>query len=107
MDVMENYMIRRSLYTFNFKKIKIFIQIALFVGIILTCIQCLNYMYKPEKNDWTRILWHNFYHSQENIDCVLLGSSHVYCDIDPDILDEKNHMNNFNLATSTALLKYQ
>ncbi len=94
-------MIRHSLFTFSFKKnSKILIQVIAFFCIFLVCIQCMNYLYRPEKNDWTRILWHNFYKLEENIDCLYLGSSHVYCDINPDILDEKNGMNNFNLATS-------
>lgn len=59
----------------------------------------LNYLYWQEE-DWERILFHHFYGQKENIDCVYLGSSHVFCAFDPEILDEKNGKNNFNLATS-------
>ena len=69
--------------------------------LIVSCI--LNHMYfKPD--EWSRILWHNFYNEKKNIDNLYLGSSHVFCDIDPTILDKLNGNNNFNLATSSQLL---
>lgn len=93
-------MIQLSLFISNFKqKSKVFIQMSIFVCIFLLGVQCMNYLYQSETNDWSRILWHNFYTQQENIDCLYLGSSHVYCDLIPEVMDKKNGMNNFNLAT--------
>lgn len=59
----------------------------------------LNYLYWQEE-DWERILFHRFYEQEENIDYIYLGSSHAFCGFNPEILDEKNGKNNFNLATS-------
>lgn len=67
----------------------------------------LNYLYVPEKEDsviWGRILWHNFYEDQGKIDNLFLGSSHVYCDIDSQLLDECNQQYNFNLSSSAQLM---
>lgn len=94
-------MIRRSLFIFSFSKKKcraVFLILAAAV-LFLTGVRTLNYLYWQE-DLWSRILWHNFYRQEENIDCLYLGSSHVYNDINPEILDEKNGKNNFNLSSS-------
>ena len=59
----------------------------------------LNYIY-VDVPPWERILWHNFYQSEGKIDNLYLGSSHVYYDIDPFLMDELNGQYNFNLSTS-------
>ena len=46
------------------------------------------------------MLWHNFYADKGKIDNLYLGSSHVFCDINPVLLDELNGQYNFNLASS-------
>lgn len=51
------------------------------------------------EDDWSRIMWHNYYKEDKNIDNLFLGSSHVYCSVDPSILCEINGENNFNLAS--------
>jgi len=56
------------------------------------------------EDQWYRILWHNFYDEEKNIDNLYLGSSHLYCDINPALLDELNGKNNFNLASPTQKL---
>lgn len=59
----------------------------------------LNDLYWQE-DDWERILFHRFYGQKENIDVLCLGSSHVFCGLNPEILEEKSGKNHFNLATS-------
>lgn len=49
---------------------------------------------------WYRILWHYFYEDEGKIENLYLGSSHVYRDIDPSILDGLNGRYNFNLASN-------
>ncbi len=73
--------------------------IGLVVGFIFFLIICsvLNFIY-VSYDPWNRILFHSYY-EQEKIDNVFLGSSHVYCDINPTILDQLNKGNNFNLST--------
>ncbi|MCM1538322.1 MAG: hypothetical protein NC254_07990 [bacterium] len=74
--------------------ISVVIAVYLFV---LICDRA-SYLYVRE-DDWERILWHHYYES-DSIDNVFIGSSHVFCDVDPFLLDEINGMNNFNLSTS-------
>lgn len=57
-----------------------------------------------ESEPWERIMWHNYYAHSENIDNLFLGSSHVYYDIDPYMMDKLNQGNNFNLSSGSQLL---
>lgn len=50
-------------------------------------------------DEWTRVLWHHFYEDEGRINNIYLGSSHVYCDLDPSILDRLNGQYNFNMAS--------
>lgn len=95
-------MIRHSLFIFNFsrKKCKAVFLILAAVILFMTLVKALNYLYWQE-DVWCRNLWHNFYGQAKNIDYIYLGSSHVYCDINPEILDEKNGKNNFNLSSGS------
>lgn len=102
---MENTMIRHSLFIFssNKKKCRAVFLTLMAIAFFLLGVKILNYLYWQE-DEWSRILWHNYYKQTENIDYVYLGSSHVFCDLNPKILDEKNGKNNFNLATSSQRL---
>lgn len=53
---------------------------------------------------WYRILWHHYYEDEGKIDNLYLGSSHVYCDMDPSILDQLSGQYNFNMATPAQRL---
>lgn len=60
----------------------------------------LNLMYvKDDADIWDRILWHHFYEDQGKIDNIYIGSSHVFFDINPQILAQLNGQYNFNLAS--------
>lgn len=93
-------MIRNSLFISNSKLIAKILHRLIIVGAAVFALSLVfhifDYLYVKEDN-WTRILWHNYYKA-ENIDNVFLGSSHVHCDIDPFILDEMNGMENFNMS---------
>lgn len=73
--------------------------ILIFAGIV----NLMNYIYVPE-SEWESRLWHKFYEDKGKIDNLYLGSSHVFFDIDPSLLDELNGQYNFNLATPTQLM---
>lgn len=78
------------------KGIGVLAAILVFIGIA----QRLNYLYVDgDSVRWYRILWHNYYESRGKIDNLYLGSSHVYSDIEPQILDELSGQYNFNLST--------
>lgn len=53
---------------------------------------------------WYKILWHHYYEDEGKIDNLYLGSSHVFYDIDPVILDGLSGQYNFNLATPVQRL---
>lgn len=98
-------MIRHNLFisNFNIRKIgSIFLVLAAIIC-FLAGNSILNYLYWAE-DDWCRILWHNYYGRTENIEYLYLGSSHVYCDLNPEILDEKNGKYNFNMAIPSERL---
>lgn len=84
------------------KGIQVLAAILVFVGIV----HGLNYLYveADETYVWYRILWHSYYENRGKIDNLYLGSSHVYSDIDPQILDELNGQYNFNLSTPRQLM---
>lgn len=93
-------MIRNSLSISNsslLKTIKRIISAGLIATMLLATVNILNTIYVDD-DAWNRIMWNSFY-KQNNIDNVFIGSSHVYCDVNPYILDEINGMNNFNLST--------
>ena len=74
-------------------------------GLLIFCniSKLLNYIYVVD-DSWSRILWHNFYEDDGEIDNIYLGSSHVYQDINSIKLDEINGQYNFNLAVGGQLL---
>lgn len=87
--------IKRLFHKKNIRKIAgLFAALTIFIAIS----EIFNYLY-VEDDYWTRILWHHFYEDQGMIDNIYLGSSHVYSDLDPAILDDLNGQHNFNLST--------
>lgn len=74
-----------------------------FMGIVCG----LNYLYvetTEREMIWSRVLWHNYYEDRGKIDNIYLGSSHVYNDIDPRILDKLSEQCNFNLSTASQTM---
>lgn len=58
----------------------------------------LDYMLVAE-DGFTKQLMADFYHMEDNVDNIYLGSSHVHYNIKPEILDAISGENNYNLAT--------
>lgn len=87
---------RRKIYAG--RVVGILAGILIFVGIT----KILNQMYvgySSYSDAWYRTLWQQFYAHEGEIDNLFLGSSHVYCDVDPSILDQLTQQCNFNLAS--------
>lgn len=59
----------------------------------------LEYALINDTNEWSRAMFHDFYTREENIDTLFLGSSHVYCGINPKVIEEKTGESAFNMAT--------
>ena len=92
-------MIRNSLSISNsslLKQIKRIVSLVLIIVVLFAAISVMNEIYFEEEL-WNHILWNSFY-NQENIDNVFIGSSHVFCGVNPFVLDEINCMNNFDLS---------
>lgn len=85
------------------KRIKRIAGVIAGIYIFAIIVRLLNYMYVAD-DQLGRAIWHNFYEDKGKIDNLYLGSSHVYCDIDPYQLDQLNGQYNFNLATSAQLM---
>lgn len=79
-----------------FSHIKI---LVLFIAVIVLVTKFMNYLYVDDTTEFARCMMHEFYEDDTNIDRLYLGSSHVFCDIDPTVLDEINKEYNFNLST--------
>lgn len=98
-------MIRINSFISSFKKYKkragkILLVLLLCLGMKLL----LDFLYvNYDDSQWVRIIWREFY-KEENIDNLFLGSSHVYCALNPYLLDELNGENNFSLSTSAQRL---
>lgn len=93
-------MIHNNLFISSFKKI---LTLILTVTVFIGACKGLDYLLVQE-DDFGRIVWHSFYEQKENIDNLFVGSSHVYCDINPFVLDEINGQNNFNLSVGNMRL---
>lgn len=73
-------------------------KICAAVSLCFFMVGALNYIY-ADVEPWYRILWHDYYKDEGRIDQVCLGSSHVYHDIDPSILDDADGAYHFNMAS--------
>lgn len=96
-------MIRNSLFISSFKRYgKRVISIILITAILYGLCAKMNDAYFQQE-DWCHILWHSYYQTDE-IDNLFVGSSHVYCDVNPELLDSINGMSNFNMASGSLTL---
>lgn len=74
--------------------------VAIFVGIV----HILNYLYKPTDDNNCRLIWHHYYEEEGKITNLYLGSSHMYRDVDPRILNEMTGEYNFDLGSPGQIL---
>lgn len=81
-----------------------FRRIVLFAMVSAAIASVMNYLYVDDTDEFSRAMLYELYSEQENIDRLYLGSSHVFCGIDPFVLDRVNGENNFNLATGNQQL---
>lgn len=80
---------------------------GILAGVFIFCAitKGLNFLYVLDADsEYERIVWNDFYESKGKIDYLYLGSSHVYCDINPFMLDEQNGQYNFDMATPGQLM---
>lgn len=90
--------------TFTKRNLKRFAGIIALVLVLMVEESILEYLLVDDDGTFERMMMHDFYKNTENIDNLYLGSSHVFCDLNPAVLDEINGKNNFNLSTSAQPL---
>lgn len=71
----------------------------LFLCLFLGIEKVMEYALVNDTNEWSRAMFHDFYTREENIDTLFLGSSHVYCGVNPSVIAEKTGGSVFNMAT--------
>lgn len=86
------------------KNRKRFVGILALILVLMGEEHALEWLLIDDDGTFERIMMHDFYENTENIDNLYVGSSHVFCDLNPAILDEINGKNNFNLSTSAQPL---
>lgn len=74
------------------------LALFLFVG------NALKYILYDDSQSYTRLLFHQLYESDENIDIIFVGSSHVYRTFNPLVTDAIFNEYTFNMGSSSQFL---
>lgn len=77
------------------------LAVICFVALFLACGSFLRYILVDDSGSYTRVMMHEMYEQEENIDILFVGSSHCYRSLDPRITDEMFDANTFNVGTSS------
>lgn len=73
-------------------------EIVIFFLLLLVGERILEYCIYDDTAEEARAVMYDFYH-RENIDNLFLGSSHVYFDVNPALMDTYTGTDNYNLST--------
>lgn len=85
------------------KKMKMTISILAFIFLFVFCGKVLAYLLVDDTTWYSssRIMMHEFYTQEENIDILFVGSSHCYRSFVPEITDKILGGNTFNAGSSS------
>lgn len=83
------------------KKVVIGLKIIVFVMLFLLCGKIFRFILVDDTKSYTRIMMHELYNPEENIDVLFVGSSHCYFSFVPTIMDEIFGKNTFNAGSSS------
>lgn len=86
------------------KKIKIIASVLCMCMLFVGCAELFRYILVDDTKSYTRVMMHELYNSEENIDILFVGSSHCYRALMPEIADEMFQKNTFNAGTSGQAL---
>lgn len=81
-------------------KIKTIASILVFGVLFVGCGKLLRYILTDDVSSYTRVIFHEMY-EQDNIDILLVGSSHCQRSFVPEILDKELNLNTFNAGTAS------
>lgn len=76
------------------------LAVICFVVLFFACGSIFKYILVDDASSYTRVMLHEMYEQQENIDILFVGSSHCYRSLDPRITDEIFGANTFNVGSS-------
>lgn len=83
------------------KKIIICLKVLIFIVLFIACGKFLRFILVDDTESYTRIMMHELYNPEENIDILFVGSSHCYFSFVPTITDEIFGKNTFNAGSSS------
>ncbi|MDO5538633.1 MAG: hypothetical protein Q4F83_00960 [Eubacteriales bacterium] len=76
------------------------ISVILFIVCFVACGKGLNYILVDDTNSYTRVMMHQLYEPEKNIDVIFIGSSHVYRSLIPAVTDVEFGCYTFNAGSS-------
>lgn len=82
------------------KYLKRLCKILLLFTAMFVLNEVFHYLLIDDRSSYTRIMLHELYHQEENIDVLFLGSSHCFHSLNPEISDSIFQANTFNAGTS-------
>ena len=86
------------------KIVKRIIATLLAICLFLVGVEFWKYILIRDDTSYTRIMMHQLYTSEENIDVLFVGSSHVYRSFIPSITDKKFGAYTFNAGSSSQFM---
>lgn len=87
------------------KKLKIIIKIIIFFAIFVGGQALIKYVILDDTMTISRIMMHDLYTEEENVDILFCGASHCQLGVDPRVMDEGFGMNTFNAGSSSQGLE--
>ncbi len=82
------------------KKLRRFFAVFVFLILMFIINEFFRYLLIDDTSSLTRIMMHEFYAEDKNIDILFIGSSHCYRSLNPEITDEIFQKNTFNAGSS-------
>lgn len=82
------------------KILKRIISVIIFIVLFLCIGEFLRYILIDDTKSFTRIMFHELYTSDKNIDIAFVGSSHCMYSFIPSIIDKKLNSYSFNIGSS-------
>lgn len=87
------------------KKHKIFLKIVIFLALYLGVQEIVKFAILDDTMTISRVMIHDMYTQEENIDVLFCGASHCQLGINPAIMDEALGVNTFNAGSSSQGLE--
>lgn len=74
---------------------------AVVLSLVCFAVHACNYLLVDDTGSYTRLMMHELYENEENIDTLFLGSSHCFRAYDPELFTELTGKTAFNLGSSS------